>query len=97
MAYRLLAHSRAQQELDDLPPRVAGGLRAVLHAFAENPRARRFDLKVLKGVDGEPPAQRLRVGDYRVILRVDHVAREILVVRMGHRSDVYRGAEHLDD
>jgi len=48
-------------------------------------------------VDGDPPGVRLRVGEYRVILRIDHKAKEILVARNGHRSNVLRGVEHLDD
>ncbi|MBI3073650.1 MAG: type II toxin-antitoxin system mRNA interferase toxin, RelE/StbE family [Deltaproteobacteria bacterium] len=34
---------------------------------------------------------RARVGDYRVVYRVDDRAVTILVVRIGHRRDVYRG------
>lgn len=95
--YRLLAHPRAQAELDALPARIADGLRAVLRALAQHPRSRRFDLSLLKAVPGQPPAMRLRVGDYRVILRIDHKERETLLARIGHRKDVYRGVEHLDD
>lgn len=97
MPYELLAHPRAQRELDALPLRVRDGLRAVLAELARTPRSARFDLKRLRAVDGEPPALRLRVGDYRVILRIDHKAKEILIARIGHRRDVYRGVEHLDD
>jgi mRNA interferase RelE/StbE len=32
---------------------------------------------------------RLRVGDYRVIYALDHNARVITVVAIGHRSDIY--------
>ena len=96
MAYALLAHPRAQQELDALPPRIAEGLRRVLAELAERPRDPRFDLKALKAVDGEPPALRLRVGEYRVILRIHHPEREVRIARVGHRSSVYRGLNHLD-
>lgn len=34
---------------------------------------------------------RMRVGDYRVIYRVDDVGREVTVVQIAHRRDVYRG------
>ena len=71
MPYVLLAHPRAQRELDELPSRIADGLRAVLQELATRPRDPKFDLKKLNAVDGEPPALRLRVGEYRVILRID--------------------------
>jgi mRNA interferase RelE/StbE len=33
---------------------------------------------------------RYRVGDYRVIGEIQHQALRILVIRVGHRSEVYR-------
>jgi len=36
---------------------------------------------------------RLRVGSYRVVYRVQAERRRVLVVRVGHRSEVYRGWE----
>ena len=32
---------------------------------------------------------KLRVGDYRVLFRIDHSAQHIKVVAVGHRSEVY--------
>jgi mRNA interferase RelE/StbE len=42
----------------------------------------------LKGYEGE--ALRVRVGDYRVIYKVDDVVRIVAVVRIGHRREVYK-------
>jgi mRNA interferase RelE/StbE len=36
------------------------------------------------------PAWRIRVGDYRVIYEIDDDNSTVLVVSLGHRSDVYR-------
>jgi mRNA interferase RelE/StbE len=36
---------------------------------------------------------RLRVGDYRVVYRVQEQRVRVLVIRIGHRSEVYRGFE----
>lgn len=33
---------------------------------------------------------RIRVGDYRVIYRIENDALVVLVVKIGHRKDVYR-------
>lgn len=41
----------------------------------------------LKGGQGE---RRIRVGDYRVIYEVDNGELIILVLKLGHRRDVYR-------
>lgn len=96
MAYELFAHPKAQRELDELPPVIADGIRRVLKEFALDPRDGRFDLKPLKAIDGEPPAMRLRVGRYRVILRIHREEKEIRIARIGHRDKVYRGLDHLD-
>lgn len=97
MSYSLWAHPAAQRELDALPEVVAEGIRQVLVARADAPRSRRFDLKPLKAVDGEPLVLRLRIGEYRVLLRIHPAEREIRVARIGHRSGVYRSVEGLGD
>lgn len=86
----LLASPRAQKELDALPSRIADGLRQLLGALAEDPRSKRFDLKPLVGGRGKLPRLRLRIGDYLVILEIDHARQQILVGRVGHRSTIYR-------
>ena len=96
MPYALLAHPKAQREIDSLPNAIAAGLRAVLREFANDPRDPRFDVKPLRAVDGEPPAMRLRVGEYRVIFRVHAKEKEIRIARVGHRSKVHRGLAQID-
>ncbi len=44
--------------------------------------------KALQGTEGLP---RVRVGDYRVVYLVEDDQLVVLVVTLGHRSDVYRG------
>jgi mRNA interferase RelE/StbE len=39
---------------------------------------------------GEDHAYRVRVGDYRIIYEVHDDRLVVLVVRVGHRQDVYR-------
>ncbi|MEM7489721.1 MAG: type II toxin-antitoxin system RelE/ParE family toxin [Pseudomonadota bacterium] len=51
--------------------------------YAADPAGVGHNVKALKGEEALP----LRVGDYRVIFLEDDV---IDVVRIGHRSDVYR-------
>ncbi len=40
---------------------------------------------------GFPRTYRIRSGDYRVIYQVDDGGRTVMVERIGHRRDVYRG------
>lgn len=39
---------------------------------------------------GQKDTYRLRVGEYRIIYRVEDDRLVVLVVRIGHRRDVYR-------
>jgi mRNA interferase RelE/StbE len=43
----------------------------------------------VKKLVGEP-GFRLRVGDYRVIIDIDHGDLLILVIKIGHRKDIYK-------
>ncbi len=40
---------------------------------------------------GDNPFHRVRVGDYRIIYEIRERILLILVLRIGHRKDVYRG------
>jgi mRNA interferase RelE/StbE len=63
-------------------------------------RARILDFIELKAAEnprgfGKPLTDtdfwRYRVGEYRVVCNLDDEARKILVLRIGHRRQVYRG------
>jgi mRNA interferase RelE/StbE len=43
-----------------------------------------------KKLQGEPNLFRIRAGDYRVIYRVDGKRITVLILKIGHRRDVYR-------
>jgi mRNA interferase RelE/StbE len=43
-----------------------------------------------KKLQGEPDHFRIRIGEYRVIYRLDGKRVVIVIVRIGHRKDVYR-------
>jgi mRNA interferase RelE/StbE len=55
-----------------------------LDALRSEPRPP--DVKKLKGREG----WRIRVGDYRVIYSITDKELLVLVVRIGHRSEIYR-------
>lgn len=43
-----------------------------------------------EAMQGDERAWRYRIGDWRVVCDLDDAARIVYVVRIGHRSDVYR-------
>jgi mRNA interferase RelE/StbE len=55
-----------------------------IERLATDPRPR--NCKKLK----ERTGWRIRVGDYRVIYEIDDRAKTVVVMRVRHRSDVYR-------
>lgn len=55
--------------------------------LAENPEALKNNIKRLSGTDMD--LFRLRVGSYRVIFKKDKEELVIIVVRIGHRKEVY--------
>ncbi len=43
-----------------------------------------------KKLQGEPGVYRIRAGDYRILYRVDGKRVTVLILKIGHRRDVYR-------
>ena len=89
MAWRIEFDLAAERELDKLDPPVARRILKFLHervAPLENPRGLGDALK------GSRPGEfwKYRVGDYRVICRIEDEAITILVVRIGNRREIYR-------
>jgi mRNA interferase RelE/StbE len=44
----------------------------------------------IKKLQAQPDHYRLRVGDYRVVYRIDGRRVVVVIVRIGHRREVYR-------
>lgn len=76
----------AQKDLEALEKNTRRRIIEALERAQANPEA--VDLKKLKGTLDR---WRLRVGDYRVIFRVDREQEELFrVIRVRHRREVYR-------
>jgi mRNA interferase RelE/StbE len=74
----------AEKELSDLPQQTRERIAEVLRGLKDDPLPR--GVKKLKARDG----YRIRVGDYRIIFRIEHAARLVRIGAIGHRKDVYR-------
>ena len=72
--------------LSSMDRTVAKRIRAKVLALARNPTAPNNNVKKLVGVEG----YRLRVGDWRAIYTLQHRTLSVIVVRVGHRSEVYK-------
>jgi len=82
--YGLVYTQRAARDLSRLDPPVRKRLGKALERYAEDPLKHAKKL-----VDPLLGSYRFRVGDYRVVF--DIVDDELVILRIGHRSDIYRG------
>lgn len=84
--YRITFSRGATKVLIRMPRNVALNIRAKLDDLAKDPFAQNNNVKALVGNEG----YRLRVGDWRIIYRVEKDRLEILVLRIGTRGGVYQ-------
>jgi mRNA interferase RelE/StbE len=83
-SYRLLIKPTAVKELEALPAKDRRRIVPRIEGRASEPRP--HGCEKLSGLE----QYRVRQGDYRVVYGVDDEARVVIVVKIGHRRDVYR-------
>jgi mRNA interferase RelE/StbE len=83
-SYRLLIKRSAVKELEALPAKDRRRMVPRIEGLASEPRP--HGCEKLSGLE----QYRVRQGDYRVVYGVDDEARVVIVVKIGHRRDVYR-------
>ena len=85
MAWEVRVKQAAQKQIEGLHPTVGRRIVSRLEKLAENPYP-----SGTKKLSGEEGLFRLRVGDWRIIYQVRESILLVLVVKVGHRRDVYR-------
>ncbi len=84
--YRLVVKAGAAKELDAIEPRrLRQRLVAAIADLADNPRP-----VGCEKLAGAADAYRIRQGDYRAVYTVDDRTRVVLLMKVGHRREVYR-------
>jgi mRNA interferase RelE/StbE len=76
----------AARDLGQLPRPISRRVTRAIDSLADDPRPPGCE-KLKAGAGDE---YRIRVGDYRVLYKVDDDTRVVLIVRMRHRREVYR-------
>jgi mRNA interferase RelE/StbE len=84
MKYRIIIAEPAIKALGKLQRKVQRQISEKIDALVDNPRP--AGAEKLQGVD----LFRIRSGDYRVIYQIKDDVLIVLVVRIGHRKDIYR-------
>ncbi len=85
MTYQIEFVKQAAKQLRALPAQEQERLQPKIDALATEPRP----IGVIK-LAGEENLYRIRVGDYRIIYSIQDDQLLVLVVKIGHRRDVYR-------
>ena len=81
--YRVVIDRSAEKQLSKIPPPFFNKIVKAIHALAENPRPHGY--KKLKG----RPGYRIRIGDYRVIYKIEDQILIVFVIDIGDRKDIY--------
>jgi mRNA interferase RelE/StbE len=84
MKYKIIIAEPAIKALGKLPRKVQRQISEKIDALIDNPRP--TGAEKLQGTD----LFRIRSGDYRVIYQIKDDVLIVLVVRIGHRKDIYR-------
>jgi len=84
-AYRIVFAPRAARDFRALAPEAQRRLKPRIDSLGRSPRPR--GAKTLSGEEG---LLRLRVGDHRIIYQVEDHTLTVLILKIGHRREVYR-------
>lgn len=85
MAYRVEFAPKAARQFRALDKGLQTRLVRRIDGLAANPRP-----QGVKKLAGEDDLYRLRVGDYRILYQIQEQRLIVLVVGVGHRSEIYR-------
>jgi len=88
MAWNVKVSPRAQRQLDELDKTVARRISRFLYERIGKLNDPRQIGERLQGTLGE--FWRYRVGDYRIICSIEHEHLIVLVLRVGHRREIYK-------
>ena len=84
--YAVRLSTAAVRDMRALPLAVEGRIEAKISALAEDPRP-----PGCRKMEGSANRYRVRVGDYRIVYAIEDKVLLVLVIRVGHRREVYRG------
>jgi mRNA interferase RelE/StbE len=86
MRYEIIIKPTAEKSLDRIPRPTRRRIVEALDQLRENPRS----TGVVK-LAGTENLWRIRIGNYRVVYEIHDDRLIVLVLRVAHRKDVYRG------
>lgn len=85
MAYRIELKPSAAKALSNLPRSLQRRIAAKIDSLAMTPRP-----PGVKQLSGPERLYRVRSGEYRILYQIQDDVLVVLVIRIGHRREVYR-------
>jgi mRNA interferase RelE/StbE len=89
--YKLKFLGKAQEDLKRIDKPQQKIIKGKLLILSKNPEVLKNNIRKLKGTKEE--YYRLRVGSYRIIFKKDKNQLLIVIVRIGHRKEIYFSLE----
>ena len=85
MSYRISIRKQALKELEELPAKDSSKVSAAIDSLATNPRP-----TVCKKLKVEHEfIWRIRVGNYRVLYKIEDTIKVVEIGKIGHRKNIY--------
>ena len=85
MKYKIQLKRSVVKTLKSLPQREVKKIGKKIDSLGQNPVP-----KDSKKIKGEKDLYRVRVGDYRILYFFQNSSLTVLVIRVGHRKDIYK-------
>jgi mRNA interferase RelE/StbE len=85
LSYRIEVKSSAAKALRKIPKADQKRIADKIDSLAKNPPN-----PTVTKMKGNNPFHKVRVGDYRIIYEIQEEVFIILIVKIGHRKDVYK-------
>jgi mRNA interferase RelE/StbE len=86
MKYTVEISGRAKKSIKALPQKAKDAIGKKIDALADDPRP-----PGAEKMKGEFKGHyRIRAGDYRIIYTIEEQVLVVLVIRVGHRKDIYK-------
>ena len=82
MSFRVLLHPKAAEFLEKAEAHLRDWIKGRLRELRDEPEKKGQKLKY-------SPFWRLRIGDYRAIYIIDRKKKQVVILFIGHRRDVY--------
>lgn len=84
--YEVVFKKSAAKELQGLPQKIQRKILDAVQLLSLNPYTELLQIKKMKGADS---LYRVRIQDYRVIYLIENQIIKVIIIKIGHRKEVY--------